>query len=479
MGILGCTGMIAFIAGLIILSPLICLPFYRNEMVLVRGFAWPGLLMLLAGGILSRAFSLREPFDLTYQEGATIIVVSWIIAVLAGAIPFSITLDLNFTQAVFEATSGWTTTGLSVVDVTTAPHLILFYRSMLQFAGGAGFAIIMLSALAGPAGTGLGTAEGRESQLVPNIRRSAELVLSIYTAYALIGVVLFHAAGMAWFDALNHSLTAVSTGGFSTRTQSIGYWDNAGVEGVAIVLMLLGATNFLTSYMLLKRKFKFILLNGELRLESALLLFCLPLLFFGVIQKIYPALNKALRVTIFETVSAVSTTGFSTTGYGNWGELGWLVLIVLMLIGGGTGCTAGGIKQYRIYILYRGLLWELKRRILPEKAVTEPDVWHGEQRRFISDEDLRHTSLFVFLYLAMFTFGVMIISAYGYPLKKCLFEFASTLGTVGLSVGVTTAKAPPGMLWTQIIGMLLGRLEFFAIIVGTIKLAQDIRSMLP
>jgi trk system potassium uptake protein TrkH len=476
-GILCYTGVIVFIVGLIILSPLICLPFYTKETILGWAFVGPGLLILLFGWLLTRLFSPKEPFDLTYKEGAIIIVFSWTTAILAGAIPFLITLDLNFTQAVFESTSGWTTTGLSVVDVTAAPHMVLFYRSVLQFAGGAGFAIIMLSALAGPAGTGLSAAEGRDAQLVPNIRRSAELVLSIYACYALIGIVSLHVAGMGWFDALNHAFTAVSTGGFSTRPQSIGYWNSPSVEAVAIVLMLLGATNFLTSYMLLKRKFKLIKRNGELRLELALILFCIPLLFFGVTENLYPSLNKALRVTIFEVVSALSTTGFSTAGYENWGDLGWFVITVLMLIGGGTGSTAGGLKQYRIYILYRGLLWEFRRRILPQKVVTEPDVWHGEQRMFISDEHLRHASLFVFLYFAIFTFGGIIISAYGYSLKESLFEFASTVGTVGLSAGITAANAPSGILWTQIICMLLGRLEFFAIIVGTIKLVRDVRSM--
>jgi len=478
-GILGYAGVIACIVGLLILSPLLCLPFYNNEIAIAWSFVLPGLLMLCAGWVLSRLFLPRNSFNLTFQEGSVIVALSWTTAILAGAVPFLISLDLNFTQAVFESTSGWTTTGLSVVDVTTAPHLVLFYRSVLQFAGGAGFAIIMLSAMAGPAGTALSAAEGREGQLVPNIKRSAKLVVSMYTCYAAMGIVALRTVGMECFDALNHSFTAVSTGGFSTRSQSIGYWNSPGVEAVIIVLMLLGATNFLTSYMLLKRRFGLIWRNGELRLEFVLLLSSLTLVFFGATKNLYPILHEALRVTIFQVISAMSTTGFSTVMHENWGGLGWMVLIVLMLIGGGTGSTAGGLKQYRIYILYRVLLWEFRRLILPQKAVTDPDVWHGEQQRFISDEDLRHAGLFVFLYLAMFTFGGMIISAYGYSMKQALFEFASTLGTVGLSAGVTTADAPPGILWTQILGMLLGRLEFFTIIVGAIKLSQDLRSMAP
>jgi trk system potassium uptake protein TrkH len=349
---------------------------------------------------------------------------------------------------------------------------------MLQYAGGAGFAIIMLSALVGPPGTALGAAEGWEGQLVPNVKRSAKLVASMYACYALIGIASLRSVGMGWFDALNHALSAVSTGGFSTRPQSIGHWNSPSIEAVTIVLMLLGSMCFLTSYMLLKKKPESIKRNGELRLELALFLFFIPLLFFGVTKTLYPALHKALRVAIFEAVSALSTTGFSTVaGYDTWGDLGWMVLIVLMLIGGGTGSTAGGLKQYRIYILYRGLLWEFKRRILPEQVISDPHVWHGEQRRFISDEDLRHAGLFVFFYLCVFVAGGIIVSGYGYTLKESLFEFASTMGTVGLSVGITVADAPSGILWTQIVGMLLGRLEFFTIIIGVIKLVQDVHAM--
>jgi trk system potassium uptake protein TrkH len=287
----------------------------------------------------------------------------------------------------------------------------------------------------------------------------------------------FRAAGMDWFDAVNHAFTAVSTGGFSTRPESFGYWDSPGIEAVAIVLMLLGSTNFLTAYMLLKGTFKFIPRNGELRLEVVVLFVSVAVLFLGVTKNLYPLLDKAARVSVFEAVSALSTTGFSTVRYETWNGVGWMIMIILMIIGGGTGSTAGGIKQYRIYVLYRGLLWEFRRRILPQRVVTEPDVWFGEERRFVSDEDFRRVSLFVFFYLAVFVSGAMILSSYGFSLREGLFEFASTVGTVGLSVDITNPDAPSGMLWTQVIGMFLGRLEFFTVVVGVIKLARDVRAM--
>jgi len=472
------TGLIGLIGGFLILSPLALLPAFPAEINLAWSFLSPGLALTALGAALWRFFRPPEAVALTLPEGTVIVVLAWLLAISFGAMPFLLIGDLNLTQAIFETTSGWTTTGLSVVDVEQASPLILFYRSVMQLAGGAGLAIIMLSALAGPVGPGLSSAEGRGEQLLPHVQRSVKLVLTLYLSYVVIGWLALWLAGMNWFDALNHAFAALSTGGFSTRTESIGYWDSPLIEAVTIPLMLVGTLNFLTAYTLLQGKFKAVWRNGELRLSALLIPLSSLILLGWVTVGLYPSLQKAGRVAVFETVTALSTTGFSTVGYGNWNALGWLVLIGLMLVGGGTGSTAGGIKQYRVYALYRGLLWELKGLLLPQQAVTEPDIWHGEQRQFLSDRRLRQTGLFVFLYLLTFGLGSGIIAAHGYSLPESLFEFGSALGTVGLSVGVTAATAPPGVLWTEIAGMMLGRLEFFTIFIGLTRIVTDTPVML-
>jgi trk system potassium uptake protein TrkH len=477
-GILRLTGGITGLIGLVLLSPLAGLFFFPEEAALAGGFALPGAIVTAVGGVLAGGLRSRVVAELTYAEGATIIVMAWLTAVVAGAVPFWMLLELNFTQALFESTSGWTTTGLSVLDVAAAPRLILLFRSILQYTGGAGFAVIMLSALAGPAGTGIGAAEGRPAGLAPNVRRSAELVLKLYSGYALCGILALHLAGMGWFDAVNHALTAVSTGGFSTRPESIGYWNSPPVEAVTIVLMLLGGTNFLTAYMLLTGHFAYVRRNGELHLLLLLVVVEVPLILLTGAGHLYPSWPPALRSAVFETVSALSTTGFTTTGYGGWNAGGLLLLTFLMVVGGGTGSTAGGIKLHRVYLLIRGLVWEFRRQILPEKAVSAPYLWQGNQRRFITDDELRHAGLFLFLYLCCWAAGSLVVCSWGYPVADGLFEFASAVGTVGLSVGVTAADTPPAVLWTQIAGMLLGRLEFFTVILGVIKLVRDARVML-
>lgn len=476
--ILGYAGLIFLITGLVILSPLVALIAYPQEISLAWGFLIPGLVLASLGLLLWRLLAPQEAASLTLQEGAIIVVLTWLLAMVFGAIPFMLVGGLNFTQAVFESISGWTTTGLTMIDVTQASHLILLFRSITELVGGAGLAIVTLSAIAGPSGSGLTTAEGHNEQLEPNVSRSAKLVLSIYTGYVVLGIMALRVAGMGWFDAINHSFTSLSTGSFSTHVESIGYWDSPAIEAVTIVLMIFGGLNFVTSYALLTGKFQVVIRSGEVRLQALLIPLCALILLLGVTTGLYPTLAKAVRVAIFETITALTTTGFSTVSYRDWNSLGWLVLILLMLIGSGTGSTGGAIKQYRIYVLYRALIWEVRRMLLPKNAVTEPDVWQGDRRRFLSDSQIRQVSLFVFLYLLVYGIGSAILAAYGYSLQESLFEYASVLGTVGLSVGVTSADAPAGLLWTETVGMLLGRLEFFTVFVGIIRILKDTHAIL-
>ena len=471
--IIGYTGLIFAIAGLVILSPLLALIFYPEEMDLAWGFALPGIILSVFGGLLWRFLAPKKTISLSLPEGSVIVVLAWLVAIAAGTIPFMLIQGLNFSQAAFESTSGWTTTGLSVVDVTQASKLILLYRSNIELAGGGGFAIITLSAISGLSGAGLATAEGRSEQLAPNVRRSAKLVLSIYSGYVVVGILALVLAGMGWFDAVNHSFAALSTGGFSTRTDSIGYWDSPAIEAVTLVLMILGTVNFLTSYFLLQGKFKPVFRNGEIRLMGLVIPVCALIIFLSVAVNLYETLGKAIRVSIFEIVSALSTTGFSTVGYSDWNSLGWIIMIILMLVGGGTGATAGGIKQFRIYALYRALLWEVRRMMQPKNIVTEPDYWQGDRRSFIDDGQIRTIALFIFLYFLVFFIGVVVVAGYGYSIRDSLFEYASSLSTVGLSIGVTSGDAPIGLIWTQIVGMFLGRLEFLTVFVGIIRLFKD------
>ena len=233
--ILSSLGLILILSAGVILAPLLLLLFgYRCEGADAAGFVLPAAGLALLGLLLWKGFRTTSGASLSLEEGGVIVLLSWVIVTVFSAFPLMAILHLPFSRALFESVSGWTTTGLSVVDVTTASPLILLYRSVMQLAGGAGLAIIMMSAILGPTGTGISHAEGRSDQLVPQVRQSARLVLVIYAGYTTIGTVAYWLAGMSPFDALNHSFCAVSTGGFSTRAESIGYWNSVAVEAVTI-----------------------------------------------------------------------------------------------------------------------------------------------------------------------------------------------------------------------------------------------------
>ena len=287
-------------------------------------------------GIFLRWFFRGEQVTLTVQEGGIIVLISWMVIMCVSAWPFVDLLDLPFSRGFFESVSGWTTTGLSVVDVTRVPRMILLWRSIIQLAGGAGLAIIMMSAIVGPTGVGISSAEGRSNQLVPQVRQSARLVLWIYGCYALGGIAAYWISGMSLFDAINHAFAAISTGGFATHPESIGYWHSPGIEAITIVLMLLGGLNFVTAWYLWRGQLGTVVRNGEIRLAGALLPLAALGLFLVTCRGIYPQLSDAVRVALFETVSAMTTTGFTITGYGNWNSSGIFMIMLLMLVGGGT-----------------------------------------------------------------------------------------------------------------------------------------------
>ena len=471
---LSSVGLVCLICGVAMLSPLLALFAWPEEAANTMAYVFPAAALCGLGGLFLslRRYATRE--HLSVQEGGVIVCLSWLLVVVFSTWPFIATEGLTFSQAVFESMSGWTTTGLSVVNVEKAAHTTLLWRSIIQLLGGAGLAIIMMSAILGPAGVGVSNAEGRGDQLVPNVKRSARLVLAIYVCYALAGMLAYRITGMNWFDALNHSFAAISTGGFSTRAESIGHWNSPIIEAVTIPLMILGNLSFVTAWFLWRGQVRAVARNGEVRLFALLVPLASAAIFFLASTALYPHLGKSLRVAVFETVSALTTTGFSTVGYGDWNGFGMAVLLGLMLIGGGTCSTAGGIKQFRIHLLWRALVLEVRRLAAPRNAVLESPLWAGERRVFLDDGQVRQTAVFVFLYLALFAIGVLLLCSCGFSLEHSLFEFASALGTVGLSIGVTSPGMPDSALWAESLAMFLGRLEFLVVIASLFKLGGDV-----
>lgn len=419
----------------------------------------------------------REALRLTGHQDALIVVLSWVLAIVFCAVPFMMTGKYDFTQAVFECTSGWSTTGLSVVDVTRCPRIFLLYRSVMLFFGGVGLVLVMVSVLSDRHGMRLYSAEGHSDRLLPNLVKSARMIIAIYMGYILSGTLLYMFFGMDWFDALNHSIAALSTGGFSTKAESIGYYDSFGIELVTIVLMLLGCTNFLAHLYLIRGRFLTFFRYCEVRFQLMICGFFTPVM---AVLLLYAGLSgnvgQGFRDGLFQVVTALTTTGFQTVdSFAAFSSPLLLVMTLLMLVGGGTGSTAGGIKQIRVWIALKSLYWSMRSRISRKRTVYSDSIQKLNGKEFLTAQGRLDTLEFIGIYLSVFMLGTMVLCMCGFDIGDSMFEFASALGTVGLSVGITSYDASPVVLWTETAGMFVGRLEIYVVFVAAVQLGRELK----
>jgi len=479
--IISYSGFLLMGVGGVLLLPLLLIIAYPQEVVYAYSFVIPGLLALVGGFALWRLFRVDPAMATLERPQALILIgVSWFMACIFGAAPLIIGFILNPLDGFFEAVSGWTTTGLTMVDVATCPHIFLFWRSLMQFIGGAGLAILMLTAIIGPKSgiASVYSAEARTERLLPAIRHTARMIFNIYILYLFVGIGLLYAAGMPLFDSINHSMCALSTGGFSTRAGSIGAYQSLEIEIITMVLMLLGSLSFAFHYLLLSGKLSKAVKDIELKVTYASVIIFLPIVTYGLVYGFYHSPLQGFRHAVFNVISALTTTGYMTTSSENMHQFGHLVLfslVVLMSIGGSIGSTAGGIKRYRIGIMAKSIFWEIKTRLLPESAVIGRTTWYTGEKETITPALFMEITIFVFAYLMLYIAGTIVLLLNGYSMMDAMFEYASAMGTVGLSTGITVSSMPVSCKIMEIIGMILGRLELWAVL---ILMATPVRWMI-
>ncbi|MCD4826971.1 MAG: TrkH family potassium uptake protein [Acholeplasmataceae bacterium] len=469
-------GIFSILIGLIILIPLAVLPFYPEEFVEAKYFFIPALSSIVIGGLIVIIFKGREKERLERSQDAILVMSIWILAIFISSLPFVLTGNYNFTQAIFESTSGYSTTGLTVVDVTVTPNIFLFFRSLLQFVGGVGLVLVLTSAISDKFGMRLYSAEGHSDKLVPNLIKSGRMILSIYIGYILVGTVFLIIFGMTPFEAINHSITAVATGGFSTEALSIGAFNSVGVEVTIMILMLLGGTNFFVHLMLLRGKFKNVFKHVEIKLLGLLLLIFIPMLVVNLFSMYDGNFFYTLRVASFQFISAVTGTGFQTIDTFTIMPPTFItVLIIVMVLGAGMGSTAGGMKQYRVALAFKSLYWNIREQFGHKKTIRTHFINKIGTKTIVSKDEIVQNHSFLMIYLlALFT-GALIFTGFGYSIRDSLFEFSSALGTVGLSVGIVGYNANPIILWTSTVGMFLGRLEFYVVFIAITKIFLDLK----
>jgi trk system potassium uptake protein TrkH len=435
-------GIVLVALSVFMLLPLAVSLFYGEKIYIP--FLLSAFVSFVAGLVLIKKFR-RE--SLTLGSAMVLAGLAFVAVSLLGSIVY---LDhLPPLDALFESVSGFTTTGLTAAKPESLPYSILFWRSLTQWLGGAGMLLIVILLLSSPGTSAyyMYKSEAKTHRIEANVYTGAKKVFAIYGLFTLAGVLLFMLAGMPAFDSVNHAMTGISTGGFSVKNGSLGYYSNPAIEAVAVILMVLGATSIFLHKKLFAKNFYDYLRNSEAQLFWALIIT------FSVLLSIsFLSIGEPVRNGVFYAFSALTTTGFNLGV--SYPELSKLLLIILMIIGGFAGSVAGGLKLVRVGILGKAVTWISKKIFYPSSAV----VPFKFNRRTVGDEDLTIISLFSFVFILVLVISAMALSFMNYAPLDSFFVSASAEGTVGMTTIDIAVMNPAGKI-ILMADMLLGRLE--------------------
>jgi len=449
-------------------------------------FMASGAVVLATGMILTKLD--RGGIPLGLEDALLLVALLWILVPLIAALPVHMYLEIPFVNVWFESVNGMCGTGLTVftgqVDpsgvyvptVAELPKPILLWRAFIQWIGGIGIVVFGVAILSRP-GIGvvmLSEIEGRLERIEPSIKRTASQMLRLYIALTVLGFALFTLAGMEPFDAFLHALTGVATGGFSTKSGSIGAFNSLTIELAVMLIMILGATNFYDMYKGLKQP-RVLLRSPELRLMLALILLGGIAGTSVLTEKAGIEVVKAARVAFFQVTSALTTTGFQSYNLSEAPTEFKCMLFILMLVGGSIFSTAGGIKLFRILIVFKALKEELKRAVGPPGTATLYRIGRYE----VKEVDVVRASLVIFLFVLMVAigFGYVAMRLSGeYSVDNILFETISATTDIGLSTGVAGASLPTDVKLAFMTLSTLGRLEVLPVVLLVYRALSTVRA---
>jgi trk system potassium uptake protein TrkH len=427
-----------------------------DEVSIVTAYLYIGLISFALGFFVFRRFRV-ESVRLSYGEAIQIAVISWIFIPVVNGVAVSISGLMSPIDALFESISGFTTTGLTVLKppIENYPLALLFWRSISQWIGGIGILYISILVIAPPSllTMRIFTAEGHLEKVEASAVETAHKIIRVYLLLTGLGIVLFLIVGMNPFDALNHALTAIATGGFSTRTESIGYYKSIQTYIAAIIVIILGALNFPSYARLMRGRIREFIKYEENIVFLALTFLISILLASILISK--SSIENPIIFGVFHIVSAIGGCGFQIGKLNILDESAKALIIISMIFGGCTDSTAGGIKTLRTIMMLKALKWELKLALSPKGTRIIRKIGDRE----VTDEILVRTALFILIYILLVFIGGVAISIEGYSLTDSIFEAASALGNVGLTMNITSYLAPTWIKSVLMLYMLLGRLE--------------------
>jgi trk system potassium uptake protein TrkH len=461
--------LILVIAAVLMFAPLI-MAFVLHETNMIKAFSIP-IVSALFAGLLVLIFTKKQKNAFRAKTGFLLVSLTWILMSFFGAIPYYLSdLGISFTDALFESSCGFATTGATTIaNIEILPRSLMLWRGMTHWFGGMGIIVftIALLPLLGVGGFQLIKAESpgpEKERITPKIAASAKILWFVYIGLTITLIVSLKLCGMEWFDALIHSFGLMASGGLSTKNAGLAHYNSAAIEIISTIFMLLAAVNFNIYFRIVKGKWKDVINNTELRVYLGIFAAASTAIALSIVSQ-YGSFTEALRHGSFYVASFISTTGAATIDYQVWPAFAQMVLFGLMFVGGCSSSTAGGIKVIRHVILFKQTGNELRRMIFPtgifsihiNKKVGRKDVVYG-------------VAGFVFVYGIILLVVTLVTAASGFDLFSSFSTSLAMLGNIGIGFGAvgpnqTYAIFPDHLKLLYSFVMILGRLELWTVLI--------------
>ena len=424
-------------------------------------------------GVLFVLANLDKEFKLNLRQTFLFSSLAWLMVALFGSLPFLLsTQDFSLSEAFFESMSGITTTGATIIsDLDNSPKSILLWRAIMQWLGGIGIVVMAITILPllKVGGMQLFKMEGPDSteKILPRTVEVASIIISTYIVLTFLCGLFYWIFGMTVFDSVSHAMTTIATGGFSTHNDSIGFFKNSNIEIIASIFIILGSIPFISYLKFVKGNKQIFFKDVQIKGLVILLFFSILVMFLYLLFINYESsLYEKIRISSFNVISILSGTGYVTDDFGLWGKFSLIFFLLLMFIGGCAGSTACGIKIFRLQMLLIFLRNQIKKLMSPNSVIITK---YNNQK--ISDNFINSVIIFIFTFLFIFLIIAMLLSISGLDFITSISGAASSISNVGPGLGDIIGPngnykdIPDISKWILSAGMLLGRLELFAVLV--------------
>ncbi len=461
-------GILQIVLGASMILPII-IQFVYNQ--LDSSFIGASIITIIFGTLFFLS-NLDHQKKLNLQQAFLLTALSWLSIAIFGSLPFIFSnLQLSLTDAFFESMSGITTTGSTIiVDLNNSPKSILFWRAILQWLGGIGIIVmaITLMPLMNVGGMQLFkiSSNDKAEKILPKSKEISLRLILVYSFLTFVCAVFYNFFGMNFFDSLTHAMTTIATGGFSNYNESIGYFNSSTIEITSIIFIILGSIPFIAYIKFLNGDRKILISDTQIRSFLKIIFISIIMLFFylKLQNKDFSEIN--LRSISFNVISILTGTGYVTEEFDNWGNFPLIFFIILMFIGGCAGSTACGIKIFRVQILYLFLINQLKKIIYPRGIFI---IKYDNNN--VDDKFMASIISFIYLYILIFFLIAALLSLSGLDFVTAVSGAATSISNVGPGLGEIIgpngnfSQLPVISKWILSVGMILGRLELFAILV--------------